>query len=295
MFSILFSVIAPVALCVLIGFTWGRSAVPYDTAFVTRLITWIGAPCLIIASINDSALSMEVFLGMAGLTAAIMTAAAVLALAVFRLAGMDARSLATTVIFPNAGNMGLSLCYFAFGGDGLALALIVFTVMALTQYATADLILSREKSLARRLSRLASQPLVYAAVVAMVLIATGWQLPLVVGRTLELLGGVTIPLMLLTLGVSLARIGAGDWWQGIVIALTRLLGGALIGFTVVGLFGITGVAAQVLVLQSAMPSAVFNYLLALKYDRHPGAVASGVVVSTVLSAVTLPVLLWLLL
>ncbi len=97
--------------------------------------------------------------------------------------------------------------------------------------------------------------------------------------------------MLLTLGVSLARLRTDDWGPGALIAATRLLGGVAVGVFVVWLFAAEGVEARVLILQAAMPSAVFNYLLALKYDRLPGAVAGGVVISTFGSLLTLPVIL----
>jgi hypothetical protein len=295
MFTTLFNVIAPVVLCLGVGFVWGRSRVAYAHEFVTRLIILIGAPCLIVSSINGSSLATNDFLTMAGLTLAMMAGSAVVGILVFRLAGLDVPSLSVAVIFSNAGNMGLSLSLFAFGRDGLALALIIFVTMSLTQYTSADLVLSREGSLARRFARIARQPLVYGALVAFLLIVTGWKLPPSLARTTGLLGDMTIPLMLLTLGVSLARLEAGDWAAGGLIAVTRLGGGLLVGLGVVWLFGVSGLAAKVLVLQSAMPSAVFNYLLALKYDRQPGAVASGVVISTFCSFVTLPIVLTFLL
>ena len=54
------------------------------------------------------------------------------------------------------------------------------------------------------------------------------------------------------------------------------------------LFGLEGVERGVLILQSSMPVAVFNYLLALRYQREPGEVAGMVVLSTVLSFILLP-------
>jgi hypothetical protein len=68
-------------------------------------------------------------------------------------------------------------------------------------------------------------------------------------------------------------------------------GGALVGFAVAGVLGMEGVARGVLVLDCAMPVAVFNYMFATKYEREPGEVASTVVLSTVLSFVTLPIVL----
>ena len=81
-------------------------------------------------------------------------------------------------------------------------------------------------------------------------------------------------------------------WTWLIIAiLVFSVGGFLIGFGMAQLLGFSGVARGVLILQCAMPVAVFNYLLAQRYDRSPEQVASVVVVSTLLTAVTLPLLL----
>ena len=58
------------------------------------------------------------------------------------------------------------------------------------------------------------------------------------------------------------------------------------------LFGLTGPARGVVILEASMPVAVFNYLMAERYDRSADEVAGNVVVSTVLSFATLPVVLW---
>lgn len=67
------------------------------------------------------------------------------------------------------------------------------------------------------------------------------------------------------------------------------------GLLVVELLALEGVARGVVLIQSAMPVAVFNYLFAERFNRQPEAVAGMVVVSTTLSFFTIPaLLLWLL-
>jgi len=168
-------------------------------------------------------------------------------------------------------------------------------VTSLVHFASGDIVLAREGSISRRLLSVTRQPLVYGAAVALLLVTTGWKLPTVLANTTQLLGGMTIPLMLITLGVSLSRLGTGNLRIGTIIACTRMLGGLAISCALVWVFGLTGLLAKVLILQSAMPSAVFNYLFALKYDRYTDAVASGVVISTFMSMLLIPVLLWFLL
>jgi predicted permease len=109
------------------------------------------------------------------------------------------------------------------------------------------------------------------------------------------MAGLTIPLMLLTLGVSLARLRVPRFSRSLLVALARMGLGFGAGLAVAHVFGLDGVARGVLILDASMPVAVFNYLLAERYDRAPDEVAGAVVVSTLLSFGTLPLLLWYLL
>jgi predicted permease len=106
-----------------------------------------------------------------------------------------------------------------------------------------------------------------------------------------LLGGIAIPLMTIALGVSLATLKIHFWKRSLLFSFLRVGGGLLFGFVVCELMGLTGVSRNIVLLQSAMPIAVFNYLLALRYDRHPEEVAAMVLVSTLVAFIGLPFLL----
>lgn len=292
MLNVLLNVLFPVVCGVGIGYLWGRSRYPFATDFVTRMVTFIGAPCLIVSTIDKSVLPLEDFLWVARLSVLMMAGFALLGFAAFRLSGLDFRPLSLSVIFPNTGNMGLSLCLFAFGDEGLALGLIVFVVVALVHFSCGDLVLSEVRGARQRLLNLARQPIFLSGLAAVVLVVFDWQLPRPLALTAGTLGGMTIPLMLITLGVSLAQLQPSSWRLGALIAVLRVPGGLLVALLVVVLSGAEGLTAKVLILQGIMPSAVFNYFFALKYQREVDTVASGVVASTLLSLALLPLLLW---
>jgi hypothetical protein len=73
--------------------------------------------------------------------------------------------------------------------------------------------------------------------------------------------------------------------------LIRLILGFLFGVLVSELLNLEGIERGVVIVQATMPVAVFNYLLASRYDRHPDVVASSIVISTLISLLTLPLLL----
>ena len=67
--------------------------------------------------------------------------------------------------------------------------------------------------------------------------------------------------------------------------------GAVAGFALASLFGFSGAERIAFVLQCTMPVAVYNYLFAQMYNNNPEDVASLVIVSTVLSVATTPLVL----
>jgi len=116
-----------------------------------------------------------------------------------------------------------------------------------------------------------------------------------IANTASLIGGLTIPLMLLALGVSLARLRIASLKRSLALSLVRLLGGFALGYGIGWALGLSDAARGVLAIQSAMPVAVFNYLFAQLYRREPAEVAGMIVISTILSFATLPALLLLVL
>lgn len=190
-------------------------------------------------------------------------------------------------MLPNTGNMGLPLCLFAFGDIGLALGIAYFTISALLQFTVGISIAAGGMSVKRALST----PHIYVVSLAVLLLWTGTTLPEWVSNTVHLIGQFTIPLMLLFLGVSLARLTVQGVGRAVILSVVRIGGGLAVGVLLVWAFGLTGPAAGVVLIQSSMPVAVFNYLFAQYYDNSPAEVAGLVVVSTAISFATLPFLL----
>ena len=132
--------------------------------------------------------------------------------------------------------------------------------------------------------------MIYAALIGITLLATGTPLPRFLGNTLQLLGGLAIPLMLLALGYSLASFRVRRPRIALSLAIFRLALGFGIGVAVSEIFDLTGTMRGVVIIESAMPLAVFNYLLAARYDRHPQDIAGAILISTLISFLAMPAL-----
>lgn len=289
----IFSVMAPVLACAAIGFYWAKSGYDFDPEFISRLVLHVGAPCLMLSVLSSVELDIQAFQRTA--LACILVAAVMGALGatIPRLRGDDIRAFLPSFMFPNVGNMGLPICMLAFGEEGLALALAFFMVLSVAHF-PAGILLAGGRD-AGGLKGMIKMPILYAIVLGVSLLAFDLSLPAPVKNSVELIGGMTIPLMLITLGVSLQRLHVGQWQQALFYSVMRIGGGLLVGLLVAGLLGLEGTEKGVVIIQAAMPVAVFNYLFAERYQREPEAVAGMVVMSTLISFASVPALLWWLL
>ncbi|GGB31437.1 transporter [Tistrella bauzanensis] len=286
----LLTIIAPILICAAIGFSWIRVfKQPYDTGFITNLVTNVGVPSLIFSSLTNGTIAPDAFGAFALAAALTMVGMGLLAWPILRMAGLPWRTYLTPMIYGNAGNMGLPLCLFAFGKEGLGFAIGFFAVSAVSQFTIGAWVLSGQ-SAGRFLLR---QPAPWSVVVALIFVLGELHAPLFLANTTHLIGGFTIPLMLITLGVSLARMKATRPLGTLGLAVLRSGGGFLIAlFLGRVVFGFEGVALGVLLVEASMPVAVFNYLFAQRYNRSPEDIASLVVTSTLLAFLFLPGLLW---
>ena len=296
MLSELLAILAPIVISVGAGFIWGKTGTGFPSDFISRIVMNIGSPCLIISVMAKVEVQPEVMGQVALATAFTMTAMGLFGWLLLRWMKLEIATYLPPLVFPNNGNMGLSLCLFAYGQTGLALALGSFMVMMIATFTVGLLIVANsEGGIFKRMESIAKQPVIYAMAIAVILLVTDTDLPRWISNTVDLLGGIAIPLMTIALGVSLATLKIHSWKRSLLFSVIRVGGGLALGFIVCELMGLTGVSRNVVLLQSAMPIAVFNYLLALRYGHKPEEVAAMVVVSTLVAFMGLPFLLMVIL
>jgi malate permease and related proteins len=277
-------VLLPVIAIGALGFGWRKTGVPFEREFVTRLVMNIGGPCLIVDSLSNLSLPLDVVarMGLGGV-AMFVTTALVCAL-IIKLARLPIRTFLPALAIGNTGNLGLSVCFFAFGDEGLGLAVAVFVANSIGQFTLTPMLQSGRSPW----KTLVTTPVIYGAAIGTTLLVTGRELPEWIAGMVGLLGGLMIPLMLLALGNTLgglkvSRLPFASFW-----GFVRLAAGLLTAVAVAQVLGLEGIARGVLILQGAMPAAMFSYLFAARYDHAPDDVAGIVLMSTVFSFVTLP-------
>jgi predicted permease len=291
LFAEIFSVIAPLVVLAGAGWLWAARGKPFQIDQISLLVTNFGTPCLVIHALLAAEVDRSMIGTMALATLSAMVAFMAINAAVLRLMKLSVRDYVAGLTFPNAGNAGLSLSLFAYGQPGLALGIIFFAVSSLGNFTIGQSILAGRGNLAAVLR----SPMIYAVLIGVAGNLLQLQPPVWVMRSLQTAGGIAIPLMLFTLGVSLATLKVHGLKRGLLLSALRLLAGLGAGFGLSWLLGLEGVARGVFIIQCVMPVAVVNYIFAVRYNRDPQTMASLVVISTLLSFATLPALLALVL
>lgn len=282
------SIILPIVVIAAAGFYWSYRQYPYDSQFVAKWVMDIAAPCLILSTLLSVEVTQQDLFEMSVITLSGLCLLLLINAILLKCLRLPLSSYINPLTFANTGNMGLPICLFAFGESGLALALVWFMLTSIVHFSVGISLVGGRHPL----KVLLSSPVFYATMLSVLFILTGWKAPVAITNTLQLLGGAAIPLMLFSLGVSIQCLKVAALSRCLLLACWRLGFGLMLGVFLCWVFALEGQLRGVVIIQSTMPAAVFNYLMALNYQRDPEDVAGIVVFSTLISFVTLPLLLW---
>ena len=287
--------VLPVLLIGGLGYLVGRART-LDLAPITGLTVLVLVPAIVFDSLARATLPRDLLTRLVLHVALQMAAIWVVTVLVARLAGWrgpDQGGLLLATLFSNSGNVGLPLALFAFGPDGLAVAGGWFAVMSIGSSTVGPYLAARARLGVRgALGRVMRQPIIYAVAAGVIVNLGGFSLPGPVANASRLLAGGAVALMLLLLGLQLARLTAREEASGAALAtVIRLVAVPPIAWGVGRLVGLEGMAFAVAVIQASTPTSISSALWALEFDARPALVSAAVVLSTVVSVVTLTVLL----
>jgi predicted permease len=284
------AIVAPAFLVTLAGFFWTKKGLPFDQTMVTDLVAKFSIPCLIFTSLTQSTIALSTLLTFGAAAVACHALFAVAGMGVLKASHLPVRVYLPSLIFPNTGNLGLPVCMFAFGQTGMALAVGFMTISFVGQFTLGPAIAAGRFDL----KSLIRSPVMHSLVLSIAVKLLGLDVPLWIENTTSLSGQLSVPIMLLSLGVALGELHVQNFGRVFWLSLRRVVGGAGIGWLVATAFGMNDAFRGVLIIQSFMPVAVFNYLFARLSNTQPEQVASIILLSTIQSYVLLPVLVaWL--
>ncbi|WP_239533996.1 AEC family transporter [Thalassobacillus pellis] len=296
-FSILLSNIIPIFLIVLTGILIQKKY-QFEVKVFSKLLFVVFIPVLVFKSlyginiayrlIGDTILFLMIFTG-------VLMVLSYLFVKARHLNNRRASTVTNSIVFYNCANFGLPLIMLVFPDDSQALSIQVIVVMVQTLLmftfgiATANAGLLSKKEFFSELSKV---PVIYAIILAVIIRLTGITIPEPLLTPINYISNGYVPVALLVLGFQLAMI---DWKikinQVLFTNLMRLALAPVLAFLIVWILGISGTMAQVLIISSAVPTAVNVVMLAIEYDNEPEFSSQVVLSSTILSAISLPIII----
>ena len=270
----------------------GKTNPEIDTTFITSFAANIGTPAMVIYAITSTGINFEIFRDYFWYY--------LLAICLFALVGIFTLYLLKTkyivielppLIFPNTGNMGLPICMFAYGSKGLGVSASITSLIILCHFTLGVFLADRKFNL----NVILKNPPFYAIIFSAIMLFYGIKMPVFVVNITEWLMYVTIFLILMSLGIALTRLKVFSLSNALISSFTRMIIGPAIGFFLIFIFNLKGFAAGVLLIQCSMPSAVLNYLVGSIYSpkKIVDSIASTIVVSTLISFVTIPIVVYI--
>ena len=287
----LFEVLFPVFFIVGIGYFLGKKNPKIDTTFITNFAANIGSPAIVIYSLNSNYISFDIFKDYFWYYfIAIIGFSLIGIIVLYFLKTKDIIRELPPFVMPNTGNMGLPICLFAYGTQGLGIAGAISSLIILCHFTLGVFLANRKFNF----DIISKSPAFYSVLVAVLLLYFNIELPAFIENTSLLLTYATIFLILMSLGIALTRLKVFSFKKAFFSSIGRVIIGPIIGYLLILYFNLEGFAAGVLLIQCSMPSAILNYLVGSIYSpkKIVDSVASMIVVSTLMSFITIPIVVF---
>ncbi len=287
----LFEVLFPVFFVVGIGYFLGKKNPKLDTTFITNFGANIGSPAIVFYSVTTTGITFDVFVNYFFYYFLAICCFSIVGIIFLKFLKKDILMELPPFILPNTGNMGLPICLFAYGSHGLGIAGAIASIIILFHFTLGVFLASKKFTL----DVIFKSPAFYSIIISIIFIYFKIKVPNFIINTTMLLTYATIFLILMSLGIALTRLKIFSFGEALISSMARVFIGPIIGLFLIKFFNLSGVAAGVLLIQCSMPSAILNYLVGSIYSpkRIVDNIASMILVSTILSFITVPIVVFL--
>ncbi|QJD71270.1 AEC family transporter [Marinobacterium sp. LSUCC0821] len=285
-----FATVFPIIAIVTVGYLYARKHAP-DMAVANRINMDIFLPALIFSVMAGKNFDLYAHLDLA-LGSAVMVLGAGLAMKpIAGLLGVHPKTFVPPMMFNNCGNLGLPLAYLAFGDAGLSAFVVMFLVSNLMHFSLGIHIVNENA----KLSSLASNPIVIATFVGLGWAVLKLPLPSWLATPIDMVGQISIPLMLFGLGVRMITVDMSNWKIGLYGAIFSPLSSLIFALPFAYIMDLSAEYTAYIVLFSVLPPAVLNYMFSERYNQEPQVVASIVLIGNIASLVIIPATLFFIL
>lgn len=254
---------------------------------LVKVVSDFFLPALIFISLTESNLSGQAIADMAKASAVVCILLFAAAFLWAKLAKEDIRSAVPPLVFMNSGFLGIPLMKLWGGLEAMNLILIYDQVQGMFMFTLGIMVITGGFSKKSFFSMLHS-PILWSVALGFLFRLTPLSMPQSLVNTFTFAGEAASPLAAFALGVSIRTIQYTFSWNLIGALLLRFVGGYLIGYVAVLAFGLTGLARTVVLVSTALPSAMFTSILPLRYGLPNQFASTMVLTSTLLGVLTIP-------
>jgi predicted permease len=282
----IFTVLFPILTIVMVGYLYARIR-PIDMSTANRLNMEVFTPALLFTVLSDNTFNIMDYQQLGLATILMILGSGIIVFPLIQRLGINPKTFIPSMMFVNAGNMGIPVALFTFGEVGLPAAMLFLMTTALLNFTLGISLVSQRASL----FALLKMPLIQAALVGLLISITSFEVPSLLITPIKMLGTCAIPVMLLSLGVRLSDIDLTHWRIGLLGAVLRPLSGGLMFLIIRPWFTLTPLQTSGLLIFAMLPPAVVNYIIAEQYQQEPQKVAAIVMLGNVASFISLPIAL----
>ncbi|WP_409351171.1 AEC family transporter [Viridibacillus arvi] len=203
-------------------------------------------------------------------------------------------------VFMNSGNYGAPVVLFALGAAGFDIAVIIMVLQSLLMNSLgiffASIGGSQKATIQQSIQKVLRMPLIYAALAGITLEFYHITIPKTVMDGVSLVAEASIPTVMLVLGMQLAAISAKkvDYRLVSVVSIIRIILSPILAAVILSFMPLSSLIKTVLIIQSAMPAAANTTMIALQFDTEPDLVSFTTFVTTIISIISIPVVLYFL-
>ncbi|GDY27066.1 AEC family transporter [Agarivorans sp. Toyoura001] len=284
------SIVAPLVIIVVLGLLYGRKHRP-DISAANRMNMEIFCPALIFSVLANTQLELSDYSELLLASIWVVLGSGLILWPLIKIFKLKARTFLPPMMFNNAGNLGLPLIILAFGEAAMPIAVILFVVEMVLHFSVGLYFIDSQAKLLSTLKI----PVIIAAIAGLIWGGLELSLPTIIATPIDLLGQISVPLMLFTLGVRLIDVDLKDWKIGLLGAVACPLSGLICASITIMILPLTPLQQSCLILFSALPPAVLNFIVAEQYQVEPQRVASIVMLGNIASLFFIPLtLFWIL-
>lgn len=286
----IFLTVFPLFIIVSVGYFYAkRRAMHMDSINAANIDIFI--PALLFSVLSAESFDFSQYSVLAMASAIIVLGSGLLVLPLFYFSKIQLKTFLPPMMFNNSGNLGLPLAVLAFGPLALPAAIVLFIIENLLHFTVGAYLLNRKQNLLNVLR----MPMIVATLLGFLWGQFDWPLHNALRTGIDMLGQISIPLMLFALGVRITYIQFTYWRIGVLGAILCPLSGFIMAAIAIALLPIPEEQVNYVWLFAVLPPALLNFMLAERYQQESEKVAAIVLFGNIASLIVIPIMLFFIL